>query len=375
MSDRAFRSLLQLRNSASTARVLNLHKVWRDNPEPPPPGARLFEHPLLDKSLIIKHRLRRDETDLFTGRRNAATKIILPIDYSDLKLGGHSIFVGQTSYVRCLEQAFGSGFERTADFDTLAILDALPSLDPFLLREHLRRHGRAPDSRYFEIAEADMSRMFGFARSEISQLVGLSFGDSIPSAAQVSRLVHKILSDPNDPDMEPLRHTLRLQKEEWGEGMFCWKGFLYYKWSLHEIANHVGAVLDHMGKLRPTGAVDEEAAVNLARSRVVLRRGVQRACAVTSETLRVYDDAYAKLVREGAPTAFREFLLDAPSMFTTLGERLGAISHVVSFWRYRFPPGAQTRVSVEELLDVFMEFESSLNFPDDAAAASEAEAA
>ena len=374
MSDRSVRSLVQLQNNASTARVLNLHKVWSDHPAAPPAGARLFDHPLLDRSLVIKHRLRRDEMDLFAGRRHAATKIILPIDNSDLKLGGHSIFVGQTGYVRCLEQAFGAGFERTTDFETLSILDALPSLDPFLLREHLRRFGRSPDSRYFELAEADMSRMFGFARTEISQLVSLSFGAETPSAAQVSRLVHKILSDPDDPDMEPLRQTLRLRKDEWAEGMFCWKGFLYYKWSLCEVANHVGPVLEHMGKLRPAGPIDEGALADLARSRVVLRRAVQRACAVTSETLRVYDDAYAKLVRDGAPAAFREFLLDAPAMFSTLGERLGAISHVVSFWRYRFPPGVQTRVSVEELLDVFMEFESSLNFPEAAAPAS-AEAA
>ena len=313
MSDRSVRSLVQLQNNASPARVLNLHKVWSDHPAAPPAGARLFDHPLLDRSLVIKHRLRRDEMDLFAGRRHAATKIILPIDNSDLKLGGHSIFVGQTGYVRCLEQAFGAGFERTTDFET-------------------------------------------------------------PSAAQVSRLVHKILSDPDDPDMEPLRQTLRLRKDEWAEGMFCWKGFLYYKWSLCEVANHVGPVLEHMGKLRPAGPIDEGALADLARSRVVLRRAVQRACAVTSETLRVYDDAYAKLVRDGAPAAFREFLLDAPAMFSTLGERLGAISHVVSFWRYRFPPGVQTRVSVEELLDVFMEFESSLNFPEAAAPAS-AEAA
>ena len=365
MSDRSVRSLLQLQNSASTARVLNLHKVWADHPEPPPPRARLFEHPALDRALVIKHRLRRDETDLFHGRRHAATKVILPIDVSDLKLGGHSVFVGQIGYVRSLEQAFGTGFERSADFETLAILDALPSLDPFLLREHLRRHGRAPDRRYFGIADADMSRMFAFARGEVGQLVGLSFGEAAPSAAQVSRLVQKILSDPEDPDMEPLRHTLRLQRDEWAEGMFCWKGFLYYKWSLSEVASHVGAVLEQMGRLRPTGQVDEETAVNLARSRAVLRRGVQRACATTSDTLRVYDEAYAKLVREGAPAAFREFLLDAPTMFATLGERLGAISHVVSFWRYRFPPGAQARVAAEELLDVFTDFESSLNFSDD----------
>ena len=29
-------------------------------------------------------------------------------------------------------------------------------------------------------------------------------------------------------------------------------------------------------------------------------------------------------------------------MFLELGEKLGSISHIVSFWRYRFPPGGPT---------------------------------
>lgn len=362
MSDRSVRSLIQLQNSASTARVLNLHKVWCGLDGADRTGEPFFQHPLLDRAMVIKHRLRRDEADLFHGARHAGTKIILPIDYRDLKLGGQSLFVDQINFARTLEQAFGSGFERSADYETLLLLDRLPSLDPFLLREHLRRNGRTPDRRYFEMSDADVARMFAFARTEVAQLVALSFGDLDPTEAQTSRMVQKILRDALDPDMEPLRRTLKLAREEYEEGMFCWKGFLYYKWSLGEVATHVGGVLEQIAALRPQGQIDSDTATALARSRSNLRRGIQQACTVARGTLRVYDEAYAKLVREGRPAAFREFLLDAPNMFAALGERLGAVSHVVSFWRYRFPAGLQTRVTVEELVDVFTDFESSLDF-------------
>ena len=45
------------------------------------------------------------------------------------------------------------------------------------------------------------------------------------------------------------------------------------------------------------------------------------------------------LVEKQTPKTFRDFLLSAPHMFLELGEKLGAISHIVSFWRYRFPTG------------------------------------
>ena len=369
MAERTAGSLIQLQNSASTARVLNLHKVWVGHGGAGRIAQPMFTHPLLDRCLIIKHRLRRHEVDLFPGPRTSATKLVLPIDAQDLKLGGHSLFIGQTSYVRALEQAFGTGFDRTDDFATLEMLDGLPSLDPFLLREHLRRHGRSPNPCYFDMSDADLTRMFAFARKDIVQLATLSFGPAGASESQISRLVQKILTGAADTDMEPLRLTLKLAPEEYAEGMFCWRGFLYYKWSLSDILPTVSPVLAEIDRLRPLGTLHAEQQAGLARSRAAIRRAVQRACGVIAATLNVYDEAYAKLVRDGRPTAFREFLIDAPELFASLGERLGAISHVASFWRYQYPAGARSRVSYEELTDVLADFEASLAFCDPSAGA------
>jgi hypothetical protein len=79
-------------------------------------------------------------------------------------------------------------------------------------------------------------------------------------------------------------------------------------------------------------------------------------------TLKVYDEAYADLTQNSQPMAFRRFLLNAPNLFFELGERIGAVEHILSFWRFRFAPNAPKRISAEELVDLFVDFETSINF-------------
>jgi hypothetical protein len=58
--------------------------------------------------------------------------------------------------------------------------------------------------------------------------------------------------------------------------------------------------------------------------------------------------------------AFRDFLLKSPEMFLSLGERTGMVSHIASFWRYRFPKGRPLRVELDELFDILQDFHHGL---------------
>lgn len=359
MSDRNIRNLAFLQGSASTARVLNLLAVWRAHKDTEAWAEKpLFRNPHLNRSLIIKHRLRRDETDMFTRRRAVATKVVMPIDPTDLRLGGRYVFVDQVNFGGILKDVFGASVSQS-DIDTLRWLDQLPSLDPFLMREQFRRCGLEPDRCYFELTQADLQRMFAFVQSEITPLVAMSMGTSDAVSGHAARLVGKILSNAQGEEMEPLRQTLRLAREEYAEGVFCWKGFLYYKWSLTEVTRDAGKVAREIMTVKPQGPQDLETRAYIARSREVLARKITRALSSIATTLKVYDDAYASLTGNGRPNAFREFLLNAPNMFTRLGEQVGALQHIVSFWRFRFGRDAAP-VSVEELMDIFMDFETSL---------------
>lgn len=369
MTDRAVRNLDHLRASASTARVLNLLRVWEENgdsradgaPRNPEWAARpIFRTPALNRSLVIKHRLRRNETDLFTGRRQVATKLVIPIDDEDLKTGGRYVFVNQIGFERMMAEAFGLGADHP-DIETLRQIDKLPSLDPFLLREQLRRCGLDPAPCYFSISDGDLQRMTAFVRGQIEPLVSLSLGrDTVAVASDsAARMAAKILSNTPGDQLEALRETLRLAPEQYQEGVFCWKGFLYYKWTLSTLLSEVATVAEQVRTIKPAGKVDRSAREYLTRSRAVLRGRIIRTCDEVSRTLSVYDDAYARLTEAGQPTAFRDFLLDAPSLFARLGDQLGAVQHIVSYWRFRFGPSAHPP-AVEELMDIFMDFETGL---------------
>lgn len=380
MTDRVVRNLEHLRSSASTARVLNLLRVWEENGDSRADGAvrnpdwsarPIFRNPALNRSLIIKHRLRRNEIDLFPGRRQVATKMVIPIDDEDLKTGGRYVFVNQIGFERMMAEAFGLSAGHP-DLETLRLIDRLPSLDPFLLREQLRRGGLDPAPCYFSISDGDLARMQSFVHAEIEPLVSLSLGEDTIAVASDSaaRMAAKILSNSPGDQLEALRLTLRLAPEQYQEGVFCWKGFLYYKWTLSTLLGEVAMVAEAVRTFKPTGKIDRVAREHLDRSRAVLRGRIIRTCDEVSRTLRIYDDAYARLTQEGRPTAFRDFLLDAPSMFAKLGDQLGAVQHIVSYWRFRFRPAAHPP-GVEELMDIFMDFETGLlgrgELPDDIA--------
>ncbi len=367
MSGSSVRNLANLQQTASTARVLNLLRIAQRSGEDAEHAAQpFFRHPQLNRAIILKHRLRRNEREVFSDGRQTATKIVIPIDAADLKLGGRSVFVDQMNYEAVMHASLGERWKTfSEDREMLEIIDALPSLDPFLLREHLKRHSRSPARCYFEVSDADLDRIHRYVEGEIKQLIDLCFagGDGSGRAGAGAKLVRKILSITVDEDTEPLRLTLRLEKNEYQEGVFCWKGFLYYKWTIAESLKGVEQVAAAIASLRPSGAAEPDVKAYLQKARDTLSRSVLEVRNAAGETLKVYDNAFASLL-EGQPQAFREFLLSAPSMFSDLGERLGAVNHIVSFWRFRFPFGRPAFVSADELAEIFMDFEDSLSFPE-----------
>jgi len=364
LNDRSVRSLEHLENTASTARVLNLRLVAvRHGRKPEYSEQPLFHHPALNKAIVLKHRLRANETDEFQGFRQTATKILIPIETGDLRMGARYLFIGQNNFREILYQAFGIAMsDEDRDTRTLNILDETPTLDPFLLREQFKRHDISAAPCYFDISEADMSRMSAFAQGEIQQLVEMSFGKDPQVMAHAGKLARKILTNANDAQLEPLRLTMQLSTSQYQEGIFCWKAFLYYKWRLTTVLPAISKVLASIGQVKPKGVMNSDDMAYVTAARDNIRKAVIAACRNVKETLGVYDAAYEGLTQRGDPIAFRDFLLKAPRLFDDLGRRLGAVDHVVSFWRFRFPEGAKPSVMPEELIDIFQDFENSLSF-------------
>jgi hypothetical protein len=342
--------------------VLNLTSIAATNGQNPEyASAPLFTSPIINRAMLLKHRIRTDESYLFADPKSVATKIIVPFDPTDLRCGGRSFFVDQKDFLETLRDVGhydGPAIER--DLRVLNIVNKLPSLDPFLLREHLRANAINCADCYISISPADQARMYDYVAGEIRKLISLATGGDKDGQFSTSRLVSALLSNEVDEKLEPLRLTLSLAGDDFREGVFSWRGFLYYKWNMEQLWPEIMKVLREIRTLAPRNAIDGEQRAYLDRSQRNIIQKVRVAGRAVEGMLKIYDEAYADLVRNQAPKMFREFLLSAPKLFIELGENMGAISHIVSFWRYRFS-ATRSRIDAEELSIIYQDFSSSFS--------------
>src|SRR4051812_47310304 len=150
---REVRDLAALQKSGSSSRVLNLARL-EGSLEPEYEEKPFFLNRTLNGCILVKHRIRFDERFVFDSLVTNATKIIVPFSASDLSLGGRSMFVGQRGWREMLEDLCANDADLERDARVLSLMDQLPSLDPFLLREHLKRHGFEIGQCYFAISIA-----------------------------------------------------------------------------------------------------------------------------------------------------------------------------------------------------------------------------
>ncbi len=361
LSNRDVRSLANLGETASTSRVLNLSAVHVNSAREKDYQLKpFFRDSQMNKAILVKHTLRANERELFSRHRRTATKIILPFDAADLKLGGRSILINQIGFDQFCRAYFGDDINANSDVQILRLLDQLPSVDPFLVREHLSRHGHRPGACYLKISPHDIQRMIGFANEEIERLVRTAFSGSIGGSA--IKLAGKILANELDTELWPLKATLRMSDDEFSDGIFSWRGFLYFKWRHIELQDEMRKVLEGLSTYQPIGPCDDGTRDYLKEVRPRLAQRIVNAVASVGRTLNVYDMAYHALVHGENPGPFRRFLLDGPSLFFELGESIGILSHIASFWTYRMGQQMMTqRLTPFEYGDILMDFEDSLS--------------
>ncbi len=358
-------NLALLKKSGSTSRVLNLVSVRDRFGDDPEYAARpLFLQRRLNEALILKHSPRQDEKEAFGLTGSVATKIIFPFSTKDISLGGQSLFVEHATFARHLAEMTGcqpTDERFVRDMQILDEIARLPSLDPYLLRERVSRMSMTVSRVYFDISEADMARMHEHVSAEIRKLVDLAFSATGSDTNSLSnKLARFLLEDETADALSPLRDTLRLSPAEYREGMFGWKGFLYYKWRARDFQKDLSPIAKEMLSIRILRAnLDDKAFLDQVRQRIVERLGL--AANEIKSALGRYDAAYNVLISDGQPGKFRSFLLTAPQMFVQTGEHLAALQHITSFWRFRFKPGQARTIDVEEAYDLFQEFEGSLS--------------
>lgn len=361
MFERSTRCLSKI-GTASSNRVLNLNAIGLRNVENPAHNAApLFLSRVFNQAIILKHRLRANEAELFSDPRSVATKIIIPFEKKNLRSGGRSMCVDQSDFEQIAKEVgnYRSDAEFARDLTVMRLIDRLPSLDPFLLREQLRTNGITANSSYFDLSSADQQRMHGHALKELSRLTRLVDNGSKSSAHNATiKMATALLSYEVDEKLEPMRNTLGLNRDEFCEGVFSWRGFIYYKWTVSDLFPSILQSLRELKGLAPVGTMSSDEKVYFAESKTLIMRGTKSNIDTVGAIIGIYDNAYGSLIERQNPAVFRDFLLTAPSLFLEVGERIGALYHMNSFWKYRFPAGSSKHAEFGELITIFEDFKT-----------------
>ena len=114
--------------------------------------------------------------------------------------------------------------------------------------------------------------------------------------------------------------------------------------------------LRHLRALQPVGPISRDQRSDLSAARDRILTGAKQNSDGVRNLLQVYEDAYNSLLNGRDPRQFRKFLLDAPALFLDIGEKMGALSHITSFWRFRFPDPDRANIDAEELVLMLQDF-------------------
>lgn len=353
------RSLASLENVISSSRILNLNRIYIKNRLTTDYRQKpLFSNIQLNRAIILKHRLRPSERIEFTDGRSVATKILFPLDKMEIKLGAQYLFVGQKDFEQRLCGILQDKLLNLAgDIVILQLLDSIPSLDSYLLRQFLERGGIRPADSYLENGIFDRKPVQQFILNEISTLVQMSFGLD-DYGAKAPALIEELLSPKAAEATDGLRQTLQMEKSDYRQGLFFWKAILFYKWQMKKIIPASEKLFREVRRIKPVGLISKSDRINIEQMRNKVTYRFSLVFSEANDILSIYDRSYEDLVTNGNIKGFKEFLISSPQIFIKLGESYNDITHIVNFWKFRPKKGHSVAVTLEMLASTLAELDS-----------------
>ena len=355
------KSLKAMVEMSSSARLLNLHALTEErSADPARQSLPMFAHPVLNRAIIAKHNVAAGEEERLAPRRFNATKVIFPLDPRDLNLGGQYLFVEQHDFVGVLARHLEYGdLPLDRDLTVLRLMDRLPTLDPFLLREALAREDIEVDRSYFRFSEPDKVHMLSFVEGQMGSLIRLCFGELKPEDRRTKRLSRLLLADSDSPDLGPLQITLMMDDAAFAEAMFSWKALLYYRWRVQVLTPVLRATLKSIAAVGGKRYASD-AREFVERARTLLQRSIAASWRDIGQTLGRYDRAYESLIEQRDPDSFRRFLMQGSGLFIDLGEGIGRLEQVVSYWSHRLR-GHASGMGPDEVVDAIRDLLQGLS--------------
>jgi len=325
---------------SGSSRVFNCNDRARDLVKAKAETPFFFRVPRMHGLVLIK-----EVTIASAARRSAGvpligTKLYLPYNQDDVYEGGRSIFYHDPKMLNTLNELFGLRGANVAqsdlehDLKILGILDRLPSLDGFLMRDALELDGIATNDLYFEIAGPERAAINQFIRRKFEPLVRAACEDQPKFSNKVDHLIDKVWEAKDREALEPLIRAFRFPDDEALAIFAAWKGINFYTYEYARAKpqrEQFGLWL--RDRATPRNFVSKQDQDYLGQIRRNTLERLRDQWNVAESIAREYETLYANFLRmpEGV-VEFVNFLRRSRDIYWRMGDALSKINHAIHCW-------------------------------------------
>lgn len=340
---------------AGSSRVFNCIDTLRRLERCGAENRYLFTTPAMHHLILIKDALRDDDPRHPKGFV-IGSKLYLPYNSEQIYEGGRSIFFHSPKLLQVLHEQFGVSKDAAAaetlahDMNVFRILDELPSLDGFLMRDALEIEGLEANEAYFDVSPDERVGIRDFIRGTMEPLVRAAYQGKKPPTGKVKQLIDAMWEAKDLKALEPLILALRFPKDEALSIFGAWKGINFYAFQYHR-GRKKREMLAHWLKedAVPKNIVPREVLrfLELLRRETVERL---RAHWLDADSIfKQYDKLYHEFVASANPGGFISFLRGAKEVYWQLGDSLSKIDHAINCWDLGTKPAPSRRLPYEQL--------------------------
>jgi hypothetical protein len=305
------------------------------------PGAKTFFFcKPLNNLVLVK------DSDPNSRSGGIGTKLYLPFNEDDIYEGGRTMFVHQKGVEHALIDNFGEGALPKelleGDMKILKILDKLPSLDPFLLKDVFINEKISMNPDYFEVAIELWNQIEQYILLNFEPLAKAAFPDALSSDDVARKLIEKMWEGRDLDALKPLITAFRLPPGKEHETFAAWKGIIFYGFERERTIEPMANLAAWLKEFRiPVAAVTGQERVEVLAKVEMVKSRLQEEWKAADHVLSEYQTSYDKMFKHHIGSAdFVKFLQNSSTAYWTLGNSLGKVGHAIYCWdamSKRFP--------------------------------------
>ena len=362
----------------------------------------MFANPILNRTIIFKYpnfeesseetqnvydptsmryvniRIKKTEEELNKAMeekpRPIETAIFVPYDIERTELGGHGIYLRKHNYQELMLSILGINMNATdadslRDAKVLGMIDQIPSLDPFLLKEALLKVDRNIDQAYFQISDEETIGIKLRITAKLMPILERALrDDDAATREQRSRRFLDAIWNPDLPEAEMFIAAFGINRSETAKVFEALKGISFYE---HNVLSGGKAVTEAVKWLQsdqtlPIDARAHESQIpTLMAYRHQIVTSIKSVSRQVGDIFKTYNAAHQAFRENDDPKPIRLFLMSVNRHYWTLGYGAAALANVAHFHGQAMRTATKGKLSFNETMSVLtnmkLALQSSIN--------------